>query len=228
MAKSPLKLAIFDIDGTLRRVRDPWVHLHKHLGVIEQAKDFVGRWKRGEITCVEWAELDASLWRGHSRQAILQTLKTYPFRHGAKELVGWFSAHSVPCVGISSGLSIFNDVTAQELGFQEVICNDLHFDHDICTGGISVKVQEDNKGEIMDDVLARYDVIQEHVVAFGDGTADVPLLAKAGLGIAICPSNDSVRSSADHVVEAEPIDRAIEIVENHFTLASIRSQRSPD
>ena len=26
MTKNPLKLAVFDIDGTLRRVRDPWIH----------------------------------------------------------------------------------------------------------------------------------------------------------------------------------------------------------
>ena len=57
MAKSPLKLAIFDIDGTLRRVRDPWIHLHNHLGVADQAKDFPARWQKGEISYNEWESL---------------------------------------------------------------------------------------------------------------------------------------------------------------------------
>ena len=216
MAERSLKLAIFDIDGTLRRVRDPWIHLHNHLGVAEQAKDLPDRWKRGEISYSEWARLDASFWRGHTREKMIAAIDTNPFRAGARELIGWFTSRSIPCVGISSGLSIFNDITALELGIRESISNELEFDGDIFKGGISIRVHEKNKAEIMDEVLTRYSIIEEQVVAFGDGTADIPLLTKAGLGVAICPLNDKVRSSAECVVEAEPIDRAITFVRAHF------------
>ncbi len=216
MAKRSLKLAIFDIDGTLRRVRDPWIHLHHHLGVAEQAKDLPARWQRGEITYEQWAQLDASFWRGSTRETLVAALRTNPFRDGARELIDWFTLRAIPCVGISSGLSIFNEITAAELGIKEVISNELQFDGDICNGEISIQVNEENKGEIMDEVLARYSVRDEQVAAFGDGRADIPLLRKAGLGIAICPSNDKVRSSARHVVGDEPIDKAIPFVERHF------------
>jgi phosphoserine phosphatase len=216
VAKSSLRLAIFDIDGTLRRVRDPWIHLHHHLGVAEQAKDLPARWQRKEITYEQWAQLDASFWRGSSRETIVTALGTNPFRDGARELIDWFTARAIPCVGISSGLSIFNEITAAELGIKEVISNELQFDGDICKGEISIQVNEENKGEIMDEILERYSVSDKEVAAFGDGTADIPLLRRAGLGIAICPSNDKVRSSAEHVVGDEPIDRAIMLVEKHF------------
>ena len=216
MAKTQLRLALFDIDGTLRRVRDPWIHLHHHLGVAEQAKDLPARWQRGEITYQQWAQLDASFWRGSTRETIVTALKTNPIRDGARELIDWFTSHAIPCVGISSGLSVFNEITAVELGIKEVISNELQFDDDICNGEISIQVSEENKGEIMDDILERYSVNDEQVAAFGDGTADIPLLRKAGLGIAICPSNNKVRSSARHVVGDEPIDRAIMLVEKHF------------
>ena len=216
MGRTPLKLAIFDIDGTLRRVRDPWIHLHHHLGVAEQAKDLPARWQRGEITYQQWAQLDASFWRGSTRETIVTALKTNPIRDGARELIDWFTSRAIPCVGISSGLSVFNEITAAELGIKEVISNELQFDGDICNGEISIQVNEENKGEIMDEILERYSVSDEQVAAFGDGTADIPLLRKAGLGIAICPSNDKVRSSARHVVGNEPIDRAIMLVEKHF------------
>ena len=216
MAKTQLRLALFDIDGTLRRVRDPWIHLHHHLGVAEQAKDLPARWQRGEITYQQWAQLDASFWRGSTRETIVTALKTNPIRDGARELIDWFTSHAIPCVGISSGLSVFNEITAAELGIKEVISNELQFDDDICNGEISIQVSEENKGEIMDDILERYSINDEQVAAFGDGTADIPLLRKAGLGIAICPSNNKVRSSARHVVGDEPIDRAIMLVEKHF------------
>lgn len=70
----------------------------------------------------------------------------------------------------------------------------------------------------MDEMLEGYEVTVEQVVAFGDGTADIPLLSKAGLGIAICPSNDKVRFCAEHAVRSEPIDRAIAFVEAHFRI----------
>jgi len=216
MTKNQLRLALFDIDGTLRRVRDPWIHLHHHLGVAEQTKDLPARWQRGEITYEQWAQLDASFWRGSTREMIVAALRTNPFRDGARELINWFTLRAIPCVGISSGLSIFNEITAAELGIKEVISNELQFDGDICNGEISIQVNEENKGEIMDEILERYSVGDEQVAAFGDGRADIPLLRKAGLGIAICPSNDKVRSSARHVVGDEPIDRAIMLVEKHF------------
>ena len=219
MRRTPLKLAIFDIDGTLRRVRDPWIHLHDYLGVAAQAKDLPARWEKGEITYEEWAQLDASLWHGYSRETMVAALKNSPFRDGARELVGWFTSRAIPCVGISSGLSLFNDLTARELGINEVISNELQFDGDICTGKIHIRVNEENKGQIMDDVLNRYSIKREQVVAFGDGTADIPLLAKAGLGVAICPSNDRVQAGAEHVVGEEPIDKAIRFVERYFRVS---------
>jgi phosphoserine phosphatase len=216
MTKNPLKLAIFDIDGTLRRVRDPWIHLHNHLGVTNLAKDFPERWQKGEISYDEWAELDAALWRGYSRESIVEALEFNPFRAGARELVDWFNSRSIPCVGISSGLSVFNDVTAAELKIKEIISNELQFEGDICNGKIAIQVNEENKGRVMDKVLQRYGTAEEQVVAFGDGTADIPLLQKAGLGVAICPSSEVVSISAGHVVGEEPIDRVLTFIEKHF------------
>jgi phosphoserine phosphatase len=218
MSRTSLRLAFFDLDGTIRRVRDPWVHLHEFLGVAEQARDLIPRWRRGEITYDEWARLDAALWRGVLRTKMMAALHENPVRRGARELVGWFTSKAIPCVGISTGLSIFHEHTAQDLGMDRVICNELHFDGDVCTGEITINVREGSKGEIMDEVLVEYGVRAEEAVAFGDGKADIPLFSKAGLGIAICPVQDQVRESAHYVVEAEPIDGALEIVASHFTL----------
>ena len=213
-----LRLAIFDIDGTLRRVRDPWIHLHNHLGVADLAKGFPGRWQRGEISYAEWAELDAALWRGYSREEIVEALALNPLRVGARTLVDWFHSRSIPCVGISSGLTIFNEITAEELNIKEIISNELQFAGNVCNGKLAIQVNEENKGQVMDKILQRYSTAEEQVVAFGDGTADIPLLTKAGFGVAICPANESVRYSADHVVGEEPIDKVLPFLEKHFSV----------
>lgn len=116
-------------------------------------------------------------------------------------------------------MSIFNEITGRELGIQEIICNELHFSADICTGKVTVRVGEEDKIRIMQEVLGRFSVAEQQVVAFGDGTADIPVLKAAGLGVAICPSNDTVRRSAAYVVDGEPIHGAIEVVKEHFGTA---------
>jgi phosphoserine phosphatase len=219
VAREQLRLAVFDIDGTLRRVRDPWIHLHESLGVAELAAGFIERWRRGEISYEDWARLDASLWRGFPRQTILAALETNHYRRGARELTAWLTSRPIPCVGISTGLSVFNEQTARELGIQEVISNELHFERGICSGEVSIRVSEDAKGEVMERLLGRLGISSRQAVAFGDGTADIPLLSRAGLGIAVCPAHERVRECAAQVVESEPIDQAIALVERHFLVS---------
>ena len=208
-----IQLAVFDIDGTLRRVRSPWWHLHQHLGLAEKAGDFAPMFKRGEITYEEWAGLDAALWRGRSRREIAGALASNPLRDGAAELVRWFTDRAIPCAAISTGLSVFASVTADELGIGEVVCNELLFDGPTCRGEVVVNVTEHNKADVLRDVLARADAEARHAVVFGDGPADLAMFEAAGIGIAVCPIDDAVRAAADYVVEAEPVDSIIEALE---------------
>ncbi len=216
MTKKLLKLAIFDIDGTLRRVPDPWFHLHKFLGLGKQAGSFFNSWQEGKITYKELCRLDASLWKGFTRDRIVDALKIDPIRKGARNLVKWFNSNSIPCVGISSGLSVFNNITAKDLGIEKIISNDLLFDDNICIGKVNINVNEESKIQIFKEVLSQYSVTPKEVVVFGDGPGDISLLMEAELGIAICPLNDTVRRNAKYVVEAEPINTAINIVMKHF------------
>ncbi|HUU89775.1 MAG TPA: HAD family phosphatase [Phycisphaerae bacterium] len=209
---SAIRLAVFDIDGTLRRERSPWWHLHEHLGLAESARAFAPMFERGEITYEEWADLDAALWRGRSRSEIAGALASNPLRDGAAGLVRWFRDRRIPCVAISTGLSIFAAATADELGLDEVVCNELLFDGDTCRGEVTVRVTEHNKAEVLRDVLVRRAVEARDAVAFGDGPADLPMLEAAGIGVAVCPRDPRVRAAADYVVEAEPIDRIVEVL----------------
>ena len=49
-----IAVAVFDIDGTLRRVRSPWWHLHQHLGTavhVTPCRTLAnGRKAKGSIT----------------------------------------------------------------------------------------------------------------------------------------------------------------------------------
>jgi len=208
-----IAVAVFDIDGTLRRVRSPWWHLHQHLGTAEAARPFHPRYERGEITYEEWAVLDAALWKGHSRARIAAALETNPLRDGAAGLVRWFRDRAIPCVAVSTGLSIFAARTADELGLDEVACNELLFDGDACTGEVLVNVTERSKAQVLARMLLRRGLDAGGAIVFGDGPADLPMFRAAGWAVAVCPTDDALRAEADEVVDGEPIDRIIPALE---------------
>ncbi len=173
-------LAIFDIDGTLRTVADPWVQLHRHLGTAERGETFFRRWSAGDISYRQMAELDASVWKGFDRESMLQALASNPLRNGAKNLVEWFRSRQIPCVGISTGLSLFNDITRQELGLEEVISNDLEFEDGVCTGLVVVHVEEAGKADVLSRLCQRHQCEPgSGAIVFGDGAADIPMFQSA-------------------------------------------------
>jgi phosphoserine phosphatase len=203
-------IAVFDVDGTLRTVADPWLHLHNHLGTIEHGRQFYRRWSSGEISYARMAELDASVWKGVDRGRMLECLKSNPLRQGARRLVRWFKDRAVPCVGISTGLSLFNEITARESGLDDVVSNDLLFSGRTCTGKIVVNVEEDRKGDALRRVLERYRVDGASMIAFGDGRADLAMFEMASLAVAVFPRSEEVSRKADLVIESEPIDAICE------------------
>ncbi|MFC1452180.1 HAD family hydrolase [Verrucomicrobiota bacterium] len=205
-----LDIAIFDVDGTLRSVADPWLHLHAHLGTAKEGEGFYARWKEGQISYAEMAALDASVWRGFTRKRMLSSLASNPLRDGAGQLIAWVKVQGVPCVGVSTGLSLFNDHTAHQLGLDEVVSNELVFSGETCTGEVIVNVEEDSKAEVVRRLLQRYEIDGGKIVAFGDSEADVPMFDLAAVSVAVFPRSPEVRRKADLVIESEPIDRVVE------------------
>jgi phosphoserine phosphatase len=215
-----LSLAVFDIDGTLRVKRDPWIHLHECLGFGEAAHEHKRLFEAGEITYAEWGDRDAALWRGFSRAEILDALNTSPLRAGAQELLEWLSQHKVPLVGISTGLDVFNNVLAGRFAFRCMKSNQLQFDDNgICTGKVIIHVRENNKGEILKYVLHEFGISGGEVVALGDGSADIQLFEEAGLSIAVFPSRPEVRDAAAYSIEEGRLDApAIAWIREHFSV----------
>ena len=125
-----LKLAVFDLDGTLKQAPDPYVYLHERLGTLEAAEVFTARGLSGEIPYDEWLRLDTGLWTGTPRSVLVRHLHENPYLPGARETVAALKAAGVIVAIISSGLLLHAQMVAEELGIGPVIGNELFFDGD--------------------------------------------------------------------------------------------------
>lgn len=214
----PLRLAVFDLDGTLKEASSPWMYLHGALGTEEEAETYRQQFYAGQINYLDWARLDSALWKGVELARVEAIFRDSSYRPGVHELFQFLRRHGVLTAIVSTGLGVQARQVAAELGVWRTIANELAVQDGHLTGESIVKVMEHTKGQLMAQLREEAGARPEECLAVGDGPADVDLFAGAGLAIAICPRNERVRQAAHYVVEDGDLSRIIFLLEEHFRL----------
>jgi len=207
-----LKLAFFDLDGTLKAIRDPYMYLHEHLGTLTQGQMHLEMWQRGEITYEEWARLDAAQWAGRKVHEVERLLRAIPYVPGAPEVVGRLRASGVRIVLVSTGLDLHGRQVMEDLHCDALFANELGVRDGVLTGEVRVRVDLEGKGEIVRQLQEAWDVPPSACLAVGDGESDIPMFQRAGLSVAIHPASDRVRASAQFVIEKPDLRSLFEVL----------------
>ncbi|WP_148883518.1 HAD-IB family phosphatase [Thermococcus aciditolerans] len=193
-----VKLIAFDLEGTLVKSISSWVELHKRFGTWEKGKEYAELFFAGKIDYVKWAELDASLWRGHTGEEIMEWANSVEYMEGAKELIGFLRENDFRIAILSSGLICLAGRIAKELGVDYVFANELIFDENgVVTGEVNPTVDFKSKGTILRELKAELE--PEVTIAVGDGYNDLSMFKEADVSIAINP-HEGVEG--DHNVES--------------------------
>lgn len=198
---SRLQLAFFDLDGTLKAVRDPYMYLHEHLGTLAQGQAHLEMFLRGEISYEEWACLDVGQWAGKKVSQVQALLRAIPYVPGAPEAVRALRASGVKVVLVSSGLDLHGRQVVEDLRCHALFTNELGVRDGVLTGEVRVQVTLESKGEIVRQVQEAWSVPPSACLAVGDGESDIPMFQRVGLSVAVNPASDRVRASAQIVIE---------------------------
>jgi len=214
-----LKLAVFDLDGTLKQARAPYVYLHRRLGTTDEADKFFAQGMAGEIVYEEWLRLDASLWVGTPQATLERLLRQNPYLPGARETVTALKARGVRVAIVSSGLLLHAEMVADELGVGPVFGNELFFDGDaanpVVSGRVRVHLTYHGKGQIMERLQAQLGVSPAACLAVGDTSSDVPLFERAAVGVAVNPSKPEVAATADIVLPEPDLSPLLDRLHRH-------------
>jgi phosphoserine phosphatase len=198
-----LKLAVFDLDGTLKRERDPYVYLHRKLCTLETAEVFTAKGMSGELPYEEWLRLDTGLWTGKPRRLLEQHLRENPYLPGARETVAALRNRGVTVAIISSGLLLHAEMVAEELAIGPVLGNEIGFDGEgdaaVVNGHTTVFVPYGGKQAVLGRLQAELGVTPAETLAAGDTRSDLGLFSLAAIAVAVQPDHPSVASAA-HIV----------------------------
>jgi len=202
-----LKLVVFDLDGTLKQARDPYVYLHRHLGTLAESDKFTERGLSGEIPYEEWLRLDAGLWTGTSRARLEELMRANPYLPGARETVAALKANGARVAIISTGPLFHAEMVAAELGIGPVQGNEVIFAERagvaVVTGEVRAHVCFYEKGPAVERLQAELGVDPTECIAVGDGVTDIPMFKHVAVGIAVYPGKPEVAAAA-HIVLPEP------------------------
>ena len=202
----PIRLVIFDLDGTLTQIDSLWHHLHEAFGTWEHGKLVAERYWRGEISYKEWAETDARCWAGTPVSEIKRIVDGITYTVGAKEVFQELRRKNVRTAILSAGLTILADKARADLNADCAIANELRTNDGHLTGEIAVKVAVNNKRFFIEQIAAKFGVPLHEVALVGDRNFD--LSEPECLKIAFKPKDDIAKQNADVLVANDDL-RAI-------------------
>jgi phosphoserine phosphatase len=195
-----IRLAFFDVDGTLKTERDPYVYLHTHLGCVDAGLASLQAYLAGEIDYDTFAQRDAALWRGTPVEQVEAWFAAIPWVPEARELAAYLRVAGVPIILLSTGLSHHVEQVAAEIGADGWVANELLVEAGCLAGRMNVRLAWGDKGRVVHEYQARYGVQPAECLAVGDSSGDLCMFSEVGHRIAVNPHDETVRAAADFVL----------------------------
>ncbi|MEF8873171.1 MAG: HAD-IB family phosphatase [Candidatus Thermoplasmatota archaeon] len=205
-----LDMIVFDMDGVLVDAHSSWKWVHERFGVDNEAS--LKAYMNNEIDDLEFIRRDIELWKSIepniSKKDIVDMLSDAPLMDGFDECIPYLGENYITAV-ISGGLKPLAEMIG-EGHFDKILANDIEERSGELTGEGIVEVGLKKKGEAFERLIAETGIKRERCAAVGNSYIDVPMIEKAGLGIAFNPGDQKIREAADMIVEEKDLSLLLE------------------
>ncbi len=196
-----MKVAVFDMDGTLIR-ESSWELLHRHFQANEEKVQFNREaYFSGTIDYETWMEKDILLWNSPTLESIRKGVSSYTLEPFAEMVITSLKARDItPCI-VSSGVLILAEMVGIRLGIEQnlIFANDLIF-LDGCIKGIC-KVEPSKKDIVVRQLSQKLSVPLSEFAAVGDAALDMSLFKEVAVKFAYNPKDNCIAEAADLVLE---------------------------
>jgi len=199
------RLVCFDMDSTLIQT-EVIDELAEKAGVGDEVKKITASAMRGEIDFKESFKKRIALLKGLDESVMKEIAENLPITEGAERLLRTLKQYGYRTAILSGGFTYFGNYLKNKLGFDYIFANELEIKNGKLTGKhLHEIVDGKRKAELLELLAFKEDIHLEQVIAVGDGANDLPMLEKAGLGIAF-HAKPKVKASAQHAISTTGLD----------------------
>ena len=180
------KILLADMDSTMIE-QECIDELADFAGHGDAVRAITARAMNGEMNFEEAIHARVSLFEGMDAGVIDQVItERITFMSGGATLLATMKANGAYAALVSGGFTDFTAHVAGVLGFDENRANQLLQKNGKLTGkpGLPILGQQ-AKVDALEDITARLGLTDVDVLAVGDGANDLPMLTRAGLGVAL-------------------------------------------
>ena len=179
-----IRLAAFDLDGTVLEHNGSWVAIHKHFGTEHQGAASLRLYTEGKIDYREFMRRDIGSWpKGVTKDDISDILSGYRIRKEAPEVFAELRSRGIKTALVSSGIDMLAKRVARDLDIDYSLANGLKFDSSgvLLTEGVG-RVDPTRKDLAYKRLLAKIEMPPKKTIAVGDTIYDLAFLKSAKLG----------------------------------------------
>lgn len=197
------RLVVMDMDSTL--IQNELINeLAKRRGVFHPVERITRRAMNGRIGFAQSLKRRTALLKGLTERdldAVCQKIRLTP---GAPRLLKILKRLGYKTALISGGFTYFTDRLKKTLDFDYTFANRLEIQNGKVTGRVAGPILDAKKKALILETLAQSEKIPlDQTIAIGDGANDIPMLTKAGLGIAF-KAKPAVLAKAHYSLSRRP------------------------
>ncbi|MGC6476484.1 MAG: phosphoserine phosphatase SerB [Parvibaculales bacterium] len=179
------KLLVADMESTIIE-QECLDELAELLDLRPQIADITERAMRGEIDFEPALRERVMLLKGLNESTLEDIYRDkVTLMPGAEQLIATMNAHGAICALVSGGFSFYAEKIAQRLGFDRWESNHLSIQNGALDGTVQDPILgRDAKAQFLSQWQQQENIPQAAIMAVGDGSNDLAMLAIAGAGVA--------------------------------------------
>jgi phosphoserine phosphatase len=199
------RMVVFDMDSTLIRA-EVIDDLAKEAGAGQKVAAITEAAMRGELDFDQSLRQRVATLVGLPATTLQRVADRLELTEGAETLLTNLKAFGYKTAVLSGGFTYFGRHLQKKLGLDHVHANELEIVDGQLTGRVlGPIVNGPRKAELLEQIAAHEGIHRRQVVAVGDGANDLPMLNRAGLGIAF-HAKPIVRARAEQAVSTLGLD----------------------
>ncbi len=202
------RVVALDMDSTLLKgeVID---ELAREAGAYDEVSAITEAAMRGELDFDESLRRRVASLAGLPESVLPKIAERLELTEGAERLLSTLRRFGYRTAILSGGFTYFGNYLQQRLGIDKVYANELEIIDGKLTGRvIGTIVNAQRKADLLEQLADDEGVDRKQLIAIGDGANDLPMLSRAGLGIAF-HAKPVVRESAEHQVSTMGLDAVL-------------------